>query len=310
MRFIKHKLFNLSYSTLILALLGVSYFILSSSKPTSRNPDSTQATVFETSWETGSFNTGFNFVEYCCAHSTRIVEGISYLGNKSARFELRNDDPTVEFGSNRVELRYNIGTNHWIRWAYYLPTDSNQLDHLNYISGQWKEGTGGIQTGGGSPPLAVVVNGNYLIMYRRWAYAGSTNSETNLSRDTIGTLDRGQWVRLVINYEPSHTTSGKVQVWKNGVKVLDITGRNYYEGATAPYFKLGVYRWVWASAGNGGSIVPYYVGYFDGFKVGSNTETFETMAFPEDLEPEPEPEPQPSKGLPIRSGRFKLRKST
>lgn len=243
------------------------------------------ATVFETSWETGSFSTGFNFVEFCCAHSTRIVDGISYLGNRSARFELRNDDTTVEFGSNRVELRYDIGTNNWIRWAYFLPVDSNQLDNFNYIQGQWKEGTGGVQTGG-SPPLGIVVNNNYLILHVRWATSANPNSDSpsNLITDTIGTLDRGVWNRLVIRYVPSHTSSGLIQVWKNGVKTVDLQGPNYFQNATPPYFKLGVYRWLWAATNNGGSTVPYYVGYFDGFKVGDNSETFETMAFEEDLQ--------------------------
>lgn len=229
------------------------------------------------------------FYEGCCAHTQIKSAHRKFLGNYSVRGELRRDDPTIPTGSNRWELNVN-STNtlpnrydwRWWRFSTYIPSDSNAVDlpGLNYIMGQIKQpNTGGVQTGS-SPPLGFVVDEDSVHVWIRWATAAQPHSDNNSNARKLYVGPRGvdQWVHYVVDYQRSHTTSGVLRVWRNDTLVVNDTGRNYFEGATYPSVKWGLYCYRWASPGDQGSIVPYRVLYLDAIGVFGASSTYNDVA--------------------------------
>lgn len=229
------------------------------------------------------------FDESCCAHSSIKSAHRKYLGNFSARVEVRRDDPEVATGSVRKEFNVN-STNtlanryewRWWKFSTYIPSDSNAVDlpGLNYIMGQIKQpGTGGVQTGG-SPPLGIVVDGDSVFAWIRWATASQPNSDnpSNGRKLYVGPRGVDQWIHYVVDYQRSHNTSGVVRIWRNDVLVVNDTGRNYFEDAAIPSIKWGLYCYRWATAGDQGSVVPYRVLYLDAIGVYGASSTYDEVA--------------------------------
>lgn len=230
-----------------------------------------------------------NFFEGCCAYSAVKSANRKYIGNNSARIELRRNDPQVATGSNRVELNVN-STNtlanryewRWWKFSTYIPSDSNAIDapNLDYVMGQIKQpGTGGVQTGG-SPPLGFIVRADSVYLDIRWATAANPNSDnaSNLRRYYVGLRGDDQWVHYVVDYQRTHLTTGVVRVWRNDILVVNDTGRNYFEDAAIPSIKWGLYCYRWASVGDQGSVVPYRVLYLDAIGVYGASSTYEEVA--------------------------------
>ncbi|UXO94061.1 heparin lyase I family protein [Pseudanabaena phage Pan5] len=237
----------------------------------------------------GNVLDSITFYEGCCGHSAIKSAHRKYVGNHSARIELRRNDPEVETGSNRVELNVN-STNtlanryewRWWKFSTYIPSDSNAIDapNLDYVMGQIKQpGTGGVQTGG-SPPLGFIVRADSVYLDIRWATAANPNSDnaSNLRRYFVGLRGEDQWVHYVVDYQRTHLPTGVVRVWRNDILVVNDTGRNYFEDAAIPSIKWGLYCYRWASVGDQGSVVPYRVLYLDAIGVYGASSTYEDVA--------------------------------
>lgn len=249
-----------------------------------------------------------NFYEGCCAWSAIKTAHWKNRGSYSIRLEQRRNDPQVSTSSLRVELNVN-STNtlanrydiQFIRFTTFIPSDSNQLDPgRDYIMTQFKQpGTGGVQTGG-SPPLALLVDGNSVYADIRWATAAQPNNNNNSNRRKlyVGPLGRDSAIHYVIQYKRSHLPGGVIRIWRNDELVLSDTGRNYFEGAALPSIKFGFYsfRWAITDPPYGGSAVPYRVLYLDDVGVFGPASTYDDVALYR--KPAPEPEDTISVNLP------------
>ncbi|WGG50167.1 heparin lyase I family protein [Rugamonas sp. DEMB1] len=85
---------------------------------------------------------------------------------------------------------------------------------------------------------------------------------------------KGRWVDWVIHVNFDYgATPGFVQVWKDGVKIVDYTGltmyrldKDYQDNENGPYLKMGDYKWGWGARP---SSIAERVLYVDEVRIGS-----------------------------------------
>ena len=145
----------------------------------------------------------------------------------AARFEVRPGDKP-SFGGERSEVRFpgncNVesGDERWYEFDLKFAAGSQGADDWLYPM-QWHAGSG-------SPPLAINLNSNRQLALR-----------VDGQRSTIGPID-DQWHRYTLRVKFSSSAgSASHEVWRDGVKVLTVTGRKNMS-SSSNYMKLGVYR--------------------------------------------------------------------
>ena len=67
--------------------------------------------------------------------------------------------------------------------------------------------------------------------------------------------DRGKWTDWVIEYRPDHRAiseggTGLIRIWKDGEKIVDFSGPNFYWSDTGVFWKMGCYKWDYANRGD------------------------------------------------------------
>lgn len=188
-----------------------------------------------------------------------------YQGLKAARFELRDTDPSVSSGT-RAEAKYPIitNTNRWYSFAVFFPYTDYKYDSKAEIISQWHQG------GGANPSMSLITRADH--MYLEVRPAPSTKYQYDL-----GTIPKDSWQSYVFHINHLHSSSGLVEVWRNGSKVLTRQGSNAYDYNyyDKPYWKVGLYKWEWN--GTSTSDVTKRVIYFDNVREGNEYATYSDM---------------------------------
>ncbi len=198
------------------------------------------------------------------------------------RVELRKSDPEAQYGNKRAELTYNnfnsssqINTNvRWYAWSNYFPSATCQVDPAEEIFSQWHDKSSSCSS---SPPLAFEMkNGRYriVIRYATSNYCNGGNITTQYF--DLGPIGYDQWNDWVVNYNPQYNSTGYVKIWLNGKVVLDYKGACHYNGSLFPYWKLGIYKWLWMGSGSS-SKTTQRVYYVDDVKTGDTKATESTF---------------------------------
>ncbi|BFU45533.1 hypothetical protein KRMM14A1004_37700 [Krasilnikovia sp. MM14-A1004] len=168
--------------------------------------------------------------QYCCGKSVRIVDAPTRDGHHAVQFTLDKGDPDVS-SSTRAEFsqpdRQPAGVERWYGFSLNLPADW-RADRSSEIVSQWHH-----QGNNGSPPLALLTNnGHWKIDFR-----GSIID--------LGPYQTGRWTDWVFHVTWRTDSGGRLEVWRDGGRVLDRTGATHDDGANSPYFKFGIYKWDW-----------------------------------------------------------------
>ncbi|THU40212.1 hypothetical protein FAM09_10090 [Niastella caeni] len=184
-----------------------------------------------------------------------------YNGTKSARFELRDTDPEVQSGS-RAEISFPDATNlnRWYAYALYAPADQYKIDADDDVISQWHQG------GGATPALCLRVKNDriYLRVLGTWI--------------DLGVFEKDKWRAYVMHVNHSAGSDGLIELWRDGVKILNRSGANMYSitgDYHAPNWKLGIYKSDWNGTGTTASTVR--VLYFDDIKLGNEFATYNDM---------------------------------
>lgn len=162
------------------------------------------------------------------AYCTQIATNRASL----ERFEVRVGDQWHGLSTERSELSgpsLAYDTDIWISFALkVLPgTDYASWNVIGQIHG----------TSGTSPLLAhELENGVFNIKTRhdRSGYTATTRHSF--------TYVRGQRYRFVHHIRLSKTGDGRLETWKDGVKIIDVTAPIGYNLPGSPYWKHGLYR--------------------------------------------------------------------
>jgi hypothetical protein len=207
------------------------------------------------SWEIGSWDYALQFV-------TDTV----YQGIKSARFEIRKDQPLVKDGK-RAEIVIvkgadgDITKNTWYSFSALFPTDGYEYDKEREIINQWYQN--------GSPATSFRTQKDRFLLE-------SGNTTSNRKQYDLGPITKDVWHQFVFHFIHSYNSDGLVEIWHNGVKVLTRTGGNMYNDVL-PKWKIGLYK---AAFKTTSSLVSKRIIYFDNVRVGNANATYEEMSAP------------------------------
>lgn len=99
--------------------------------------------------------------------------------------------------------------------------------------------------GGVSPPYELDLVGDRMQIDARWSTPTQTNW-SNVNTRTLYTdthnIQRGHWydIKITIKFDPFG--NGMLDVWRDGVQLVDYSGPLGYNDSTGPYWKEGIYR--------------------------------------------------------------------
>jgi hypothetical protein len=196
----------------------------------------------------------------------------------AARFELRRSDGMVA-GSYRDEIKVQeVGVgNGGVR----VPSDQTMIGHEGsevwwgwsvYLPADWVVETGyapetimQVAAAGRSPAFEIQVDEGSFKTYTRTGYGSQGASTISTIVTSTTPIARGTWTDFVVHAKWSSGSDGVLQVWKNGVLVVNRTGANVYsDWPSAPFAKWGIYKWSWTGDN---SIVSKRVLYIDAVRV-------------------------------------------
>src|ERR1044072_9419502 len=226
---------------------------------------STKATgnlVWSDNLEGSTFFTSVPSVQTATSYGITTATNPVYQGTKSARFELRDTDPENHSGT-RSEISFNVQTNlnRWYSYALYVPSAYYKFDAEDEIITQWHQG------GGLTPALCLRVKSDKLYI----RIMGDTWVE-------LGNWDKDAWHAYVMHIKHSSGSDGLIEIWKDGVKILNRSGANMYKvggDITNPTVKMGIYKSDWN--GSGTTATNIRVLYMDDIKIGNEYATYADM---------------------------------
>jgi len=223
-----------------------------------------------------------NWDETCCSWSFQNSDSAYRSSSKSGRFELRKSDPSPQQNdSKRTEMEWNgfavpMGAT-WYAMSI-MPAPYSAVDPAPEGVFQLHDKMPNNASSNWTNPFGIMnKNGRWTCHITYDVVNISTDGGKNIvSKEyDLGAVVPGKWVDWVLHTNYSWRDTGYVQVYKDGVKVVDYTGPCAYNGAMPdPYFKFGIYKWPWAISGfTPATTTSLRVFYFDNFRVGGRWNT-------------------------------------
>jgi hypothetical protein len=204
------------------------------------------------------------------AWGLQIVETPVYEGKKAARFELRDSDPENNNGK-RAEISFpgpdnTANPERWYAFAIYFPLNDYDTDSSDEVISQWHQG------GKATPSLCIRTRNNRLRLRINTRPKGKEVIE-------MGAIEREKWQYYVVHVKHSATANGLVEIWRNGVLLVNHSGANMYDLSSGvfhtPNWKLGIYKSAWN--GNANTNARKRVVYFDAISIGNEHASFAEM---------------------------------
>ncbi|MDO9552898.1 polysaccharide lyase [Rhodonellum sp.] len=222
--------------------------------------------IYDENFE-GSNPLSFTWKQLAESYSFGTVTNPAFQGSKAGKFELRYGDKVVTNSGVRAEVLFPAQNNRerWYSFAVNFPADGFQKDNDTEIISQWHQETLG------SPSASLNVKNDRLILI-----VGNVQNVGSSKKDNIdlGPVPKNSWNEFVFHYVHSNGSDGLIEVWQNGKKILTRKGGNIYPGAL-PKWKIGVYKWTWASKKTD---VSKRVLYYDNVRMGNENATFNDMS--------------------------------
>jgi hypothetical protein len=214
-------------------------------------------------------------------YSGKVSNNYASAGSSSFRIELRKSDPNVH-GSKRSEIALldleGPAEQHTYNFGILLPNGGDEDYALDpkgsEIIAQWHNvpDAGEEWT---TPPLALrTFNGRY-VLERCWDDAAITTSAQMTAKGfrakhDLGsyTADKGKFVNwsFKVKWGWLASQNPKIEVFKDGIKIITIDGPNTTNDKKGNVMKLGIYKWDWAQT-NDTSILSTRVIYYDNVSI-------------------------------------------
>ena len=181
--------------------------------------------------------------------STAIVvsDSVKRYGDNSVRVEVKSTNATIK--GIRAEFAFKPETypERWYGLSIFAP--SNYLaDPEPEIVTQWhNEPDFKLGEGWLSPSTSLWVKNGRWVFDIIWDTAKVTIQEHWMGRVDydLGTVKLNAWTDWVFHIKFSYKSEGLVEIYKNGVKVYTRNGPNDFNDAVLPYWKIGLYKWVY-----------------------------------------------------------------
>lgn len=200
-------------------------------------------------------------------HSITQTSCYSFNGGKCAKFELRNTD-TMNNNGTRSEITFPTTTNlnRWYSFVVLFPCMDWAYDSDDEVINQWHQG------GGLTPALCIrtMKDSMYLRIVEE---PGGDDTWINL-----GKIRKDKWDAYIMHIQHSSTSSGLIEIWRDGTKILNRSGKNMYPVAgsvTNPNWKLGIYKSGWNDDET--TMTNRRVILFDDIKYGNENSSYREM---------------------------------
>ncbi len=247
---------------------------------------------YQSSFETGAVQDrnepidGWGVVTIDPAHalvqSEQTREGsnsIKFFIDKSLDYSSVNssgqDKPRVNLGGTGFRFSYNV--DNWVGLSVYIPSgwvdDPNNPETLVQLK----------QPVGGSPILAIRMNENEWQIWNRWDDQSDTDAGTTTLNEVYlasNAADKGKWTDFVLHFRlcPFPNCDGVLQIWKDGVLIVDQIGPNAYlpdPENKGPHLALNLYKFNFK---DNPSLVTTRELYFDAIRFGDASSNYNSVA--------------------------------
>lgn len=168
-----------------------------------------------------------------------VVSDPHIQGNYAAKFTVRSGDDPINASGERAELYLtgddmeSSGQERWYRWQTKWESDFSKTSQGWSIFAQWHH-TGSY----GPPPVAFQILNEQ--MYLAINKQGGSDA---YRRFPLGTFRRGVWRQFLFHAKWSpYASTGFVEVWVDGVRVLPKTYIHTMYSNQKNYLKVGLYR--------------------------------------------------------------------
>jgi len=215
------------------------------------------------------------YLESAVDNSFSLDENIKRAGSTAGHFEIKKSDPKI-WGGNRTEMSMAQSTAQeegWYGFSQYFP-DSYVSSSTGEVIGQFHDQADVGETASRSPSNTLLTGDDRIKWMARWDADKIMDSgfSDGLEYIDLGPIPKNKWIDWVIHIKFSHTNTGIVEVWKDGVKVIDrINMPNAYNDDKYPYFKFGVYRWEWGTSTSQRNI------YYDEVRIGNSNSSYDEV---------------------------------
>lgn len=167
------------------------------------------------------------------------------------RFELRSqdhwqdDEPNKERSEIASYKKLEFGQPYTVSYKFMVePGQANTAQWL--VIGQL-HATEDSYDDGVSPPVEITLVRERMSVNVRWSDSAVTNwgnvqtTDNPLYLDTQN-IQRGRWYDIKMTVKFDSAGQGMLDVWRDGVQLVDYTGPLGYNDQIGPYWKHGVYR--------------------------------------------------------------------
>jgi hypothetical protein len=197
--------------------------------------------IFENGFETGDL-TGFTASGNVPAVVTSPVASGKYAGNfnltRSMATSYRTEVVVGEKGKFAWDSEY------WVGFAFRFEQWAADHDmeiapfQIHPTPNDWATARPAAQISHGPVMMAV-----RLDEIRVYTYGGKIAWQSPVVT--------GKWIRIALRFIPSFRNDGMIEMWKDGEKIVSVSGRNAVElddngkPMRPPYWKMGIYKWNW-----------------------------------------------------------------
>lgn len=178
-------------------------------------------------------------------HSFELQDKIVFEGERAARFELRKGEHVSD--GWRSELRdpwhAPMFETTWYQVAFFVPDDFPIAESNSCLFAQWHDQK---DPGDGdrNPPIAIRLRGHGELVITSRSSAtkiqnGVPGPEVILYSDKL--FKRNEWNLFQLEVRWDYSSSGYVNIWRNGQRIVAYKGPIGYNDDKGPYVKIGVY---------------------------------------------------------------------
>ncbi|MFC5269478.1 polysaccharide lyase [Adhaeribacter terreus] len=282
--------FLLSLTILGALLIFFGLFMVSCEKKEVENTGPITATasnarsanlLYEEDMEGSDLFSTAHSIENCeTSWTLSAVSNPVFQGTKAARFEIRKDQPITP-NSKRIRSEVTIikGTKYpnfprdiWYSYAILFPATGFEYDDTRDCINQWYEDGSDETTIRAQKDKAFleVTPEDSTAILMKYDLFGTTSSTKSI--DGFNNIPKDKWSQFVFHFIHSKGSDGLIEVWRDGVKIHTIKGRNMH--LELPKWKIGLYK---SSFLDKSSTRDSRVVYFDNVRVGNTNATLAEM---------------------------------
>lgn len=216
-----------------------------------------------------------------------VSDGPARRGRRSARVVLDRDSSRVPYRTEmlpnptgRGAWRAEVGGTYWYGFSIHLPSDYAK-DPLWEIVTQWHDAPDPGETYR-NPILSLSTTNDAWTLHNKWDYRRITPSTgqryTGSMTWHLGPLRKGRWTDWVVQVKWSYTSTGFLNVWKDGRKVVSRRGPNCFNDRQGPNLQMGMYKGWKENQRRWWGPVSRRVLYMDEVRIGDFRATYRDVA--------------------------------